>query len=822
MSAVALPSVSTTIRVPPGAAWDGRWLVCFGEDWGRHNSTAQYLALALAADRGASLVWVDSLGLREPRLNRTDAIRVVRRLGRWLRVGPHAGQDAAQGPGPAHASDIDLHVISPLALPFLRFRAVRRFNRIWVEHQLGRLRRRIGITAPLVITACPATVDVLDCLDPVCRVYYCADEHASLPDMNPQLVRALEAELLDRVDLVFASSRALVASKAALHPAVTYLPHGVDVDHFARALDPGLSSAVELRDLPCPIVGYVGLIGRHLDLASIVATAGALTGGSVVLIGPVEEGLDTLPRAPNLHYMGPRPHAELPAWLAAFDVALLPWNEGERNRFAHPAKVREYLAAGCPVVARDHPELAEFGSAVTCTASPVEFAAAVAARAGEPVSAEQRAGIAAAVSEHDWSARASTVSTAVTTFAAPPMALAGGFTERPAPGCRQPPVAFRHRFADVGRAAWQRAPAVGDQSEWAFADARGALLCLLGCLAAARPGIQRVIVPAWTCWSVAAAVEYAGLEPVCCDVDPVALDFDADDLVRCLREPALAVIATHLLGAPPDLSRLGGHPHAGCIIEDAAQASDPQAEPLSGAAVRIVSAARGKPLAAGGGGWLRVVDPDSVLARDLDRTWHRLPDPGRTPALRTALAAAVGNLCLHPRAFALVVAIPALEVGVTRYPARIEPARADSAQRVLWRAGASRLASIRAGRRRAAADYAAAIAQQISARQPAITFRSDYAPYRFPAFLDRPLTEIEPRHLAAAARAGVVPMYPRTLVSLEPRRPWSPPADMPGASWIVRHLVTLPTHEGIGAHERRMALAALHQLNGGNGNGRGR
>ena len=818
MNAAPLPVDATSWHVPRGATWDGRWLVCFGEDWGRHNSTAQYLALALAAEHGATLVWIDSLGLREPRLNRTDVLRVLSRLGRWTR----GEVRAARGTGPAHTSTVDLHVVSPLALPFLRFAIVRRLNRAWVGRQLRRARRGLGVTAPLVMTASPASVDVLDCLDPVCRVYYCADEHASLPGMDASLVTALEVELLDRVDLVFASSRALVARKAALHPAVTYLPHGVAVRHFARALEPGLAIPPELRELPRPIAGYVGLIGRHLDLASIAATGAALAGGSVVLIGPVEEGLDNLPQSTNIHYLGPRPHSELPAWLRAFDVALLPWNDGERNRFAHPAKVREYLAAGCPVVARDHPELAEFGSAVTRTASPVEFAAVVAARAAEPVSAEQRAGIAAAVSQHDWSARARTVSAAVTAFAAPPVALAGGVNERPTSGFRQPPVAFRHRLSDIGRAAWQRAPAADGEGEWAFADARGALLCLLDCLAATRPGIRRVIVPAWTCWSVAAAIEYAGLAPVCCDVDPVALDFDADDLVRCLREPALAVIATHLLGAPPDLSRLGAHPHAGCIIEDAAQASDPLAEPLPGATVRMVSAARGKPLAAGGGGWLRVVDPDSVLARDLDRAWHRLPVPGRTPALRTALAAAVGNLCLHPRVFALVAVIPALEVGVTRYPVRIEPARADSAQRVLWRAGASRLANIRAGRRRAAADYAAVIAQQINARQPVITFRSDYAPYRFPVFLDRPLKEIEPRNLAAAARAGVVVMYPRTVAGLEPRRPWSPPADSSGASRIVRHLVTLPTHEGIGACERRMALAALHQLNGGKSNGRGR
>lgn len=383
------------------------WLVFFGEDWGRHNSTGQYLALALAAARGDRLLWINSLGLRQPRLNRADLARAGAKLVDGVCKRRQSAGSRQAGPPIPHG--VELHVAAPLALPFLRHAWVRRLNRWLVGWQLRRVQRRLGLTAPLVVTACPATADVLDVLAPVAKLYYCADEHGELPGMDRVLVDRLERDLLSRVDAVVASSQALATRKRGHHRRVRYLPHAVDGAHFAPAARGELAVPADIARLPGPRIGYVGLIGRHLDLAAIARTAAAMPTASVVLIGPIESGLHGLPQADNIHYLGPRSYAELPACLQAFAVGLLPWNDSPRNRYAHPTKVREYLAAGCPVVASRHPEIVGLGRNVHIATDVSDFARRVVELAALPRRPEDRAAIAAVLADDNWDARARVV-----------------------------------------------------------------------------------------------------------------------------------------------------------------------------------------------------------------------------------------------------------------------------------------------------------------------------------------------------------------------------------------------------------------------------
>lgn len=321
----------TTARGPLG-------IIFFGEDWGRHNSTGQYLARELSRRR--PVLWVDSLGLRTPRLNLTDLSRMAGKLARLFRrrsrPTPHTGA---------------IRVVTPLVIPFYRSRWVRRLNRLLLQRLLAKERRASGLARVVVITACPATADIVGCLGSEATVYYCADEYAEQPGVDADLVRELERALLRHVDVVVASARHLAARKAQHHPNVRYLPHGVHYEHFARAADGTLPCPADIRDIPRPRLGFVGLLGEHVDFAAIDHLARELPDASLVLVGPVEDAcVARLPRRDNIHYLGPRPHEAIPHYLAHFDVCLLPWLNNERNRNANPTKLREYLAAGCQVV----------------------------------------------------------------------------------------------------------------------------------------------------------------------------------------------------------------------------------------------------------------------------------------------------------------------------------------------------------------------------------------------------------------------------------------------------------------------------------------
>jgi UDP-galactopyranose mutase len=88
-----------------------------------------------------------------------------------------------------------------------------------------------------------------------------------------------------------------------------------------------------------------------MDLALLAGIADARPDWQLVIVGPVAK-IDPalLPRRPNIHYLGPRRYDELPAYLAGWDVALLPFARNEATRFISPTKTPEYLAAGRPVV----------------------------------------------------------------------------------------------------------------------------------------------------------------------------------------------------------------------------------------------------------------------------------------------------------------------------------------------------------------------------------------------------------------------------------------------------------------------------------------
>lgn len=124
----------------------------------------------------------------------------------------------------------------------------------------------------------------------------------------------------------------------------------MDVAHFgqARAALPEPADQAGLARLR---LGFYGVIDERLDLDLLAAVARLRPQWQWVILGPVVK-IDpgSLPQLPNLHYLGGKTYDELPAYLAGWDVALMPFALNEATRFISPTKTPEYLAGGCPVV----------------------------------------------------------------------------------------------------------------------------------------------------------------------------------------------------------------------------------------------------------------------------------------------------------------------------------------------------------------------------------------------------------------------------------------------------------------------------------------
>jgi glycosyltransferase involved in cell wall biosynthesis len=186
-------------------------------------------------------------------------------------------------------------------------------------------------------------------LDPVAIVFDCMDELAAFKFAPPDIVTR-EAELLGCADLVFTGGRSLHEAKRRRHPNVHCCPSSVDVAHFRRARQHPTEPA-DQADIPRPRIGYAGVIDERMDLALVDAIAARRPDWQVVLLGPIAKiDPDAIPQRSNVHALGARPYVELPAYLAHWQAALLPFALNDATRFISPTKTPEYLAAGLPVV----------------------------------------------------------------------------------------------------------------------------------------------------------------------------------------------------------------------------------------------------------------------------------------------------------------------------------------------------------------------------------------------------------------------------------------------------------------------------------------
>jgi glycosyltransferase involved in cell wall biosynthesis len=166
----------------------------------------------------------------------------------------------------------------------------------------------------------------------------------------PTKLLELEQELIDRADVLFTGGSSLFEAKKDRHDNVHCFPSSVDRVHFlkarARQFDPS-----DQEDLPRPRLGFYGVIDERFDIELLDKMAEMRPDWSFVMVGPIVKiSEEDLPKRHNIHYLGGKTYAELPAYLSGWDVALMPFAMNESTQFISPTKTPEYLAGGKPVV----------------------------------------------------------------------------------------------------------------------------------------------------------------------------------------------------------------------------------------------------------------------------------------------------------------------------------------------------------------------------------------------------------------------------------------------------------------------------------------
>ena len=209
--------------------------------------------------------------------------------------------------------------------------------------------RDAGVGTPVLWFYTPAALAFADDLPAAVTVYDCMDELSAFAGASPELCR-LETELLRRADLVFTGGMSLYEAKRGLHGNVHAFPSAVDVAHFAQARRDS-ADPLDQAGIGRPRLGFFGVIDERLDRELVAAVARLRPDWQLVLVGPVVKiDPSTLPQAANIHYLGRKTYEELPAYVAGWDAAIMPFARNEATRFISPTKTPEYLASGKPVV----------------------------------------------------------------------------------------------------------------------------------------------------------------------------------------------------------------------------------------------------------------------------------------------------------------------------------------------------------------------------------------------------------------------------------------------------------------------------------------
>jgi glycosyltransferase involved in cell wall biosynthesis len=323
----------------------GRDILCFSHDWTGDPLSKTHIMRLLAREN--RVLWINSIGYRTPSVaSKSDLGRAFKKL--------------KAATTPIREVEKNIFVFNPIAMP-LYGKIAQVMNQRLLQFQVRKAMRKLRFKRPLNWVFNPAAAVIAGKLGEEQLIYYCVDEYSAFSGVSVERMSALEEILLRRADLVIVSADKLFASRARVNHNTILVRHGVDYDHFRKALDPATAVPGEIANLPRPVIGFFGLIADWVDVELMCHTAKHFSSGSLVLLGKETTDVSELRKLPNVHLFGRKPYEQLPNYAKGFDVALNPFRINTLTLNANPLKVREYLAAGLPVVATPIPEVEVLG-----------------------------------------------------------------------------------------------------------------------------------------------------------------------------------------------------------------------------------------------------------------------------------------------------------------------------------------------------------------------------------------------------------------------------------------------------------------------------
>ncbi|WP_111978086.1 glycosyltransferase [Algibacillus agarilyticus] len=369
-------------------------LIVFGEDWGGLPSSTQHFIKHLASDH--KIIWVNSIGLRQPNFTLSDVKRVGLKIGALLFKNILKTHTQCNETGDKNPFKENITFINPITIPAPKSKLMRWLARGLLKLQILPQAKKQNFEQPILWLSLATAVDMVGHLNESKVIYYCGDDFSSLAGVDHKTVQQREIELTQKADLIVTASQTL---KERFPAHKTHcIEHGVDIDLFS-------TPTIKADDLPKgnrPIAGFYGSINTWFDIDLLVKTAKALPNWDFVIIGQVHIDVRRLKLLNHVTFLGPKPHSTLPRYSQHWTVSILPFVLNEQIDACNPLKITEYLAAGSPVISTRYKAAEHYMGFIHLIDNHRDMIKALNAIAQEPALPPLKRSLQARVKQQSW------------------------------------------------------------------------------------------------------------------------------------------------------------------------------------------------------------------------------------------------------------------------------------------------------------------------------------------------------------------------------------------------------------------------------------
>lgn len=377
----------------------GHNIICFSCDWHQDPLSKHHIMSRLAEHN--KVLWINSIGMRKPTATVKDFSKIINKIKSISKGLQHIDQG--------------LYVYTPMVLPYNNILSGI-LNNCLLKLQVKHLQNKLNLDNPILWSFLPNMVKLIGSFGEKTTIYYCTDDFTKFEGYSAHKLAKQEEEIISRSEISFFTAQSLLDNKTKKGRRSYLMRHGVDLEHFSKSWKEKQSTPSELAGLKKPVIGFWGELNESVDYSLLKSLALAKPDWSFVLIGGSNyAGSTRLPiikNIGNIHMLGPKPYSKLPQYAASFDVAILPKSKSELALNMNPLKLREYLAAGVPVVSTPLPEVLPYGDVVKFADNIQEYIWAIENILKIPKH-EQAKALSQRVKDESWDAKVEDISTII-------------------------------------------------------------------------------------------------------------------------------------------------------------------------------------------------------------------------------------------------------------------------------------------------------------------------------------------------------------------------------------------------------------------------